>query len=131
VADFIGRVNFIDGKLTRVGEDTIGFTTTDFGDVDIPWQGSGNSDTILAIRPEHVSVSNEPPADAQQPHAKGRVIGTTYYGDSRQVFVRTEGNQEICATLRNETADGPRVGSGDTVWLSWQPENCRPLNAID
>lgn len=133
VADFIGRANFLNGQLSSVDHTSLGFNLADFGEVDVPWHGNGNNGAmvgaVLAIRPEHIIISTEPPADSNLPRAQGTVTGSTYYGDSRQLYVQTAGKQDICATLRSETMPaGFSYANGERVWISWDPAYARPLS---
>lgn len=133
VADFIGRVNFLQGQLTRVEDTSLGFNLADFGEVSVPWQGTGSNGAmmgaVLAIRPEHIVISIQPPVDRTLPCTEGTVTGSTYYGDSRQLYVQTAGKQDICATLRSETLPaGFCAQNGQRVWLSWDPACARALS---
>ncbi|MGB7180335.1 MAG: ABC transporter ATP-binding protein [Burkholderiaceae bacterium] len=134
VARFIGRVNILSGQLSGVDNDLLRFELADFGTLELPWSGSANGNSALALRPEHLMVTlGEPPVASGSNLLKtaGTISQVTYYGDSRQLFVQTATGQQLCATLRSEAPVQGLTGKvGEKVWLTWHPENCRILNDV-
>ncbi|MGB7301610.1 MAG: TOBE domain-containing protein, partial [Burkholderiaceae bacterium] len=134
VARFIGRVNILSGQLSGVDNDLLRFELADFGTLELPWSGSANGNSVLALRPEHLMVTlGEPPVTSGSNLLKtaGTISQVTYYGDSRQLFVQTAKGQQLCATLRSEAPVQGLTGKvGEKVWLTWHAENCRILNDV-
>ncbi|TNJ42252.1 ABC transporter ATP-binding protein [Phaeobacter sp. B1627] len=122
VADFIGDVNLIEGKVTATGEGTFALHWRDGAEplrVKSPTGFSEGQTAHLAIRPEKVTISAERPADAANA-VQGKVLDIAYLGNLSTYHVELPTGDIIKA----QTANTRRISRRDytwedTVWLSW------------
>jgi putrescine transport system ATP-binding protein len=116
VADFIGEVTLIEGRLNNDGT-----LATRLGPLRAPASGAVPGDTVwLALRPEKLRISGErPPADGANA-ASGLVTEMGYRGDISIYKVRLADRSLIKVSLANT---GTRATSAfavnDVVWVSW------------
>jgi len=124
VADFIGNVNFLSGKISQVSDTEI---RLDSDEVACPivaehehGEGSVGDEAWLAIRPEKMRISLDPPEDASINCASGEVWDIGYLGDLSVYHVRLDNGHVIKSTVTNQTRLIERpIGWDDKVWLSW------------
>ncbi|HQF30643.1 MAG TPA: ABC transporter ATP-binding protein [Hyphomicrobiales bacterium] len=133
VADFIGDINMIEGRIEASGEGRTRFRSEALGltaDVlDATPIGVGET-SWLAIRPEKVSVSHEPPADTSVNAVEGEVWDIGYLGDVSIYHVRLAGGKTSKATRATVTRLIERpITWDDKVWLSWSPDAALVLAA--
>ena len=95
VATFVGNANILRGERTEDGAETpLG---------NLPIEGPGASAPVgapleILLRPE--SISLRPPAEGE-PHLRGRILSSEYYGHDQLVRLTLEGGQELEARLRD------------------------------
>ena len=76
----------------------------------------------LAVRPEHVRLQREPPADSENA-LRGRVADIVYLGSSVCLSLRSDGGNAL--TLNVPTAQGRRpFEPGAEVWATWDADKC-------
>ena len=123
VADFIGDINIIEGKIeatgaagTRLRAEAIGLTA-EIGEA----VEAGSGDTAwLAVRPEKVAISLDKPANTGVNAVEGEVWDIAYLGDVSVYHVRLPGGTVVKSTRANVTRLIERpIGWEDKVWLSW------------
>jgi len=126
VADFIGSVNLIEGRVEASDAGLIRMTAPALQvpveieqETGMPVGATG----WLALRPEKVDISSEPPADAGRNTVAGTVEEITYLGDVSIFHVRLTADQPL---LKVTIANLDRVTRrpftwGDSVYLSWTP----------
>lgn len=128
VADFIGKVNLIDGHVTGAEGARVVVEADRLGRVAIPHGENARGEVSLVIRPEKILLSNvEPTGDVLK--ARGKVTDWAYYGATSHMFVTTESDLVISAKVQNttrETVDSFDVG--DQVWLSFSPSDVLVLS---
>ena len=119
VADFIGEVNLLDGKVTSGTEKSC----------NIAWEGgtitaqprkklTKGTEVRFAIRPEKVAISTKKP-DATNA-IQGKVMDIAYLGNISTYHVETASGQTIKAQLTNARRLSQRNFTWeDPVWLSW------------
>ncbi|MEH6360450.1 MAG: ABC transporter ATP-binding protein [Amylibacter sp.] len=119
VADFIGEVNLIDGKVH----------SGNASKCNIAWNGgtiiaqprkelSKGTQVRFAIRPEKIAISAKKP-DATNA-IQGKVHDIAYLGNISTYHVQTESGQIIKAQLANAQRLSRRSFTWeDPVWLSW------------
>ncbi|MFK5998386.1 MAG: ABC transporter ATP-binding protein [Rhodobacterales bacterium] len=119
VADFIGDVNLIEGKVVTHTKDAC----------KIAWIGGSlnaqsakdlakGTEVRFAIRPEKVSVSTEKPDAANT--IQGKVLDIAYLGNISTYHVEVAPGQIIKAQLANARRLSRRSFTWeDPVWLSW------------
>jgi len=125
VADFIGEVNLIEGRVVDVGaSETViasvaagrlrALSPTDVKPGDAVW---------VALRPEKVRIAHAPPPTDGENCVAGQVGNIGYLGDLSVYKVRLDNGTVMKAAVANVTRLVERpIGWDDHVWLSWAPE---------
>ena len=122
VADFIGDVNIIEGKVSRVIPNGLSLTWA-VGQPEIAARSglalTRGSNAYFAIRPEKIRISAARPEDA--PNAvSGTVLDIAYLGNISTYHVELAGGQVIQAQSANRDRISAREFTWeDAVWLSW------------
>ncbi len=120
VADFIGKVNLLDGHVVGAGTHTVTVDVAHLGQVSIPHRGHASGTVSLAVRPEKIRMDSHKPDSALR--MNGRIVDWAYYGDSSHIFVQPEDGPRMSVTIQNETRTTIKNADiGNHVWLSWQP----------
>jgi ABC-type Fe3+/spermidine/putrescine transport system ATPase subunit len=126
VADFIGSVNLIEGTveasddgLVRLSAPALQVPVEIEQTTGLPAGSTG----WLALRPEKVDISREPPEDAGRNTVAGTVEEITYLGDVSIFHVRLTADQPLIkVTIANLDRVTRRPFTwGDRVHLSWAP----------
>jgi putrescine transport system ATP-binding protein len=122
VADFIGEVNLLAGKVVEVGP--TGTTVASAGAGRLQASSAADAkpgDTVwVALRPEKVRIAREPPAMTGENAVAGQVAEIGYLGDLSIYKVRLDDGFVIKAAAANLTRLIERpIGWDDRVWLSW------------
>jgi putrescine transport system ATP-binding protein len=125
VADFIGDVNLIEGRVLEVGasgtvvaSDAAGrlyaLSPADVKPGDAVW---------VALRPEKVRIAHAPPSTEGENCVAGQVTDIGYLGDLSIYKVRLDNGTVMKTAVANVTRLLERpIGWDDRVWLSWAPE---------
>ena len=128
VADFIGDINLIEGNIAA---------TDGAGNIKIEGAGLSSpldvqSDTKvnkgdkvwLALRPEKIRVSLDPPANGTANSVEGTVYDIGYLGDTSVYHVKLPSGTTIRTLSANTTRLVERpIGWDDKVWLSWSRDS--------
>jgi putrescine transport system ATP-binding protein len=125
VADFIGEVNLIEGKVVEVGANATTVESASAGRLRARSAGDAKpGDTVwVALRPEKVRIAREPPAAAGENTVAGQVMDIGYLGDQSIYKVRLDDGFVIKAAAANMTRLVERpIGWDDRVWLSWSAD---------
>ncbi len=125
VADFIGDVNLIEGKVVEAGPTATTVVSASAGRLRAASGGDAKpGDTVwVALRPEKVRIAREPPAMADENAVVGQVMDIGYLGDLSIYKVRLDNGFIIKAAAANMTRLIERpIGWGDRVWLSWSAD---------
>ncbi len=125
VADFIGDVNLIEGRVLEVGAGGTTVASAVAGQVRATSSAQAKpGDTVwVALRPEKVRIAHEAPATAGENCVSGQVWNIGYLGDVSVYQVRLDNGFVIKAALANMTRLVERpIGWDDRVWLSWAPD---------
>ncbi len=137
VADFIGSVNMFEGKLIEDEPDYVRIRCEDLGGVVYVNHGisSAPDATVwVAVRPEKINISRQPPVPAggaHQPEAgagenmvRGTVKEIAYMGDMSIYLVQVESGKTIRVTMPNVARHAEdRITWDETVYLSWHAES--------
>ena len=128
VADFIGTMNFFDGKVTSVED---GRTIVEVGVLgkvcaDSPASHvAQDSHILVAIRPEKLSIATEKPEDRAN-MVEGRIGPSAYLGDRSHFYIQIAGrDQPVAVASQNLGRVSERI-SGDTgrpIWLTWSQDS--------
>ena len=112
VAEFVGEMNFIRGKVIDSGQ-----VDSPFGSLrcPVPPTCQTGSEVTLAARPEHLSLSRY--ADQNYPGVKGKVISKHYVGDATLFEVAVGG-----VALRVKLAGAPDFAVGEQTTVVLPPD---------
>ena len=121
VADFIGVMNFLDGRISprrrrcRPADGSISGR--------VPDGAAPGRAATAAVRPERIRLF--PTADLAN-RASGKVEAVVYHGLDLQLSVLTGLSQKpLLVRLTAEDADRRKVAAGDTVEIGWSPADTR------
>jgi len=122
VADFIGDINLLDGRIASTDNGAVRMDTVGTGAavvVDQALEASPGDAAWFAIRPEKIAISlDKPPTDINA--IAGEVWDIGYLGDVSTYHVRLPTGATIKATVTNRTRLVERpITWDDKVWLSW------------
>ncbi|MEP4195456.1 MAG: ABC transporter ATP-binding protein [Aliishimia sp.] len=122
VADFIGDITIIDGKVRSAGE---GMYHLHFAEGQTPLVAtsekpiSDDQPCKFAIRPEKVTVHSEKP-DLVENALNGKVLDIAYLGNLSTYHVQLAGGQIIKVQMANTRRLSRRdITWEDEVWVSW------------
>ena len=128
VADFIGSMNFFDGKVISLDN---GLATIDAGPLgrisasNPAGHATPGADVLVAIRPEKLSIETEMPSD--QPNmVEGQIGPSAYLGDRSHFYIKIAGRDEpVAVASQNMERVSDRVsgGSDQRVWLTWSSDS--------
>ncbi len=118
VAGFIGMMNFLDGRVSRIGNGTAAIEVPGCG----PLSGTSASAlamgqaAVLAVRPERVRLSLSPLPGA----LPGKVAGVAYLGQDLLLQVGlADRPQPLIVRLGSADAIAAQVQPGIQVWSHW------------
>ncbi len=120
VANFIGKVNFLDGHVTSV-HDGIAHIEGPAGHCLCLANGCRPGDRVtVCVRPEHLTLHALTSPPEAMHHHPAQVLSSVFCGSIRQYQLRLASGQ----TLLSEVRAGDRAWPiGDTVLLSWEPQH--------
>jgi len=125
VADFIGQVNLLEGEMLAVGAGTLTVRCPELGGeilVENDPVAMPGARVWLAVRPEKISMSREPPAGPSVHPVQGEVTEIAYMGDISVYLVRIASGKVLRVTLPNVARETEgRIGRGENVYLYWHP----------
>jgi putrescine transport system ATP-binding protein len=126
VADFIGDINIVEGKIASVNGTTVRLEGTDIGvamEVDHEGGAAQGATAWMAVRPEKMRISLDAPASSDVNAVQGEVWDIGYVGDISIYHVRLPNGRTLRATLANASRLVSRpIGWDDKVWLTWPRE---------
>jgi putrescine transport system ATP-binding protein len=126
VADFIGDVNLIEGRVIEAGPAGTTIMSAPAGKLHAAGATEARAgDTVwIAVRPEKVRISHENPAAAGAVNCiAGLVLDIGYLGDVSIYKVRLDSGFVVKAAAHNMTRLVERpFGVEEQVWLSWAPD---------
>ena len=126
VADFIGSMNFFDGKVRQVegGHAFIDVGLPETLRVAVRKSGVTRGRAVtVAVRPEKIELRWQKPHDIAACIA-GRISSDAYLGDRSHYFVDVPGlSHRVAVALQNaELRHGGSNSRGRDVWLTWSSE---------
>jgi putrescine transport system ATP-binding protein len=125
VADFVGDINLIEGRLASVGPNGTVVESPAGGRLRVIQESQAKpGDTVwIALRPEKVRIALDPPASREENCFAGEVLDIGYLGDVSIYKLRADNGLTMKAAVANMTRLVERpIGWNDRVWLSWTPE---------
>ncbi len=120
VADFIGGVNLLEGRVLRARDGLIEVESAEAGAtlvVEHPALAPGSA-VAIAVRPEKIAFG---PPDAAANRLAGRVRGTAYRGEASTYEVELASGKVLRVTLVNTARRAPPFAVGDSVSLAFAP----------
>jgi spermidine/putrescine transport system ATP-binding protein/putrescine transport system ATP-binding protein len=124
VADFIGTMNLFHGRVLATMDERLRIEVEGLGEIALPGDGRASGEVQLAIRPEKVRLSRQPPRDGLIA-AHGTIDQIAYFGDSSHVYVRTDGGLRITCNRANQSrVEETPLTVGEPCWVSWRPADC-------
>ncbi len=125
IADFIGDVNLLEGRVVDTGAAGTVVASADAGPLRAtcsPAAKQGDA-VAVALRPEKVRIAREPPAAVGENCVAGTVWDIGYLGDLSIYKVRLDTGFMMKAAVANLTRLVERqIGWDDRVWLTWASE---------
>ncbi len=122
VADFIGDINILEGHCQTGADNQL---QIHWAEGITPINATTNtamrddSECYFAIRPEKISISTSPPADAENV-IQGKVLDIAYLGNLSTYHVEVAPGCVIKAQAANQKRLSRRdISWEQTVWLSW------------
>ena len=122
VANFIGKMNLLEGKVSASDGDRLTIDIADLGEIHVPAEVSASDDVGIAIRPEKMKLDLSPPT-ADTISFPATINNIAYHGSESHVFVKTESGIELTATVQNDSRQGFSASTNDPVWIGWMPED--------
>ena len=128
VADFIGKVNVFEGKVSGVAGSRLVVEVGGMGRIEVPHDGVAQGDVGIAVRPEKTRLSKDRPASGLIV-LKGKVTDVAYYGNESHILLDTDAGVQVTTTVQNEKrSTDAAMTIGDDMWISWSPEDTLVLN---
>ena len=122
VADFIGDVNILEGKVSANGNGKVEIAAADgFTVRTVSAEGPASGGTAgFAIRPEKLRVSRAAPSDTSVNAAKGEVWDIGYLGDMTVFHVKLGSGKVVKASMLNaqREVEDP-IAYDEAVWVSF------------
>ncbi|MGX1306698.1 putrescine transport system ATP-binding protein [Amorphus suaedae] len=123
VADFIGDINILEGRIERGAGGVTRLVSPKTGlviETDQPVEGDPET-AWYAIRPEKLRVSLDPPAQTAVNAVNGEIWDIAYLGDVSIYHVKLDDGTVMRATTANTTRLVERpISWDDRVWLTWE-----------
>jgi len=120
VADFIGKINMIDGDAVAAGEGQVKVRAPAIGEVTLA--GTTTGKVALAVRPEKIFVDETRPADPNLIAVKGKVGEVAYFGSYSNVFFDIGLAAPLQADISNVSTDIDEIvfTPGEEYWVYWR-----------
>ncbi len=118
VAEFVGDVNLIEGRIAEGGR--VLDSPSGLFPIDDAKDLAPGSSASLALRPEKIRISLQAPMERGIASATGEVMEIGYRGDNSMYKVRLADGSLLKAAAPNAApASEPGVTVGSKVWLWW------------
>ena len=127
VADFIGKMNFFVGRVSRRIGDQAEIEVEGLGCLRVPITETDdcreNSEIGIAVRPEKVRIDRQPPTEGRIGF-RGTVTQIAYFGGLSYVYLGFAAGPTIAAALYNQARSAtPTIEVGEELWFSWDPRD--------
>jgi ABC-type Fe3+/spermidine/putrescine transport system ATPase subunit len=120
IADFVGNINFLNGKITDIIDGEAKFTTDKGAVLSAPFTGDMKvGEAILAIRPERCGFAAE--AESRKNVLSGQVAHKVYTGSLIQCHVLLDGGERVVVEKQSKSAaDDYQEGQKVLVRLNYE-----------
>ena len=126
VADFIGTMNFFEGRVRKSENGTAVVDAGSLGEVEVATDGEAlgvGDDVVVAIRPEKLKLHFEAPG-AGINIVEGRMGPAAYLGDRSHFHIfLPEREQPVAVAVQNMEPSAARAATDQPVWLSFSGES--------
>jgi putative spermidine/putrescine transport system ATP-binding protein len=120
VANFVGKVNFIQGSVARTDAPYASIATSDGMLRCTAVREPIGSSITVAIRPEHMAI-HPPHARTDELNViRGRIMAHTFSGNVRHYAVQTREHETMVVETRPSEAEW---NIGDEVGVAWHPDH--------
>ena len=126
VADFIGQMNFIDARVSRMSGGRAELDTAGLGRISAPAAGTDafreGDEIVVAIRPEKLMLSA--PRNEGHGGVRGVMRAATYLGDRSHFYVSVPGREEPLVAAAAERGPGgdEALERGAAVQVFWSDD---------
>jgi putrescine transport system ATP-binding protein len=127
VAEFVGDINILEGRVESIDGDLVGVATPLAGIVELDEEApalSPGAPVLVGLRPEKIALSHDEPAQGTN-KVRGEIWDIGYLGDMTMVQVMIGGDDglllKVSLTNRSRRIERPFAWE-DAVWLSWDVE---------
>ncbi|MBI2719661.1 MAG: ABC transporter ATP-binding protein [Rhizobiales bacterium] len=122
VADFIGKVNLIDARVTSQSATAVHCEAKGLGRIDLPANKPCGATVCIATRPEKLKITRQEPQEPGLVKVQGLVRDVAYYGDTSHVVVEAADGLNLAINMQNDSrGGGAGVARGQKVWVHWLP----------
>jgi putrescine transport system ATP-binding protein len=128
VADFFGTINLFSGHVTAARGGEVEVQCDDLGAAllagcqEPPAAGAA---ICIAVRPEKIAISREPPSGPCLNVVRGKVWDLAYYGNRSLYHVKLPTGRILQVTAQNRVRSPGRVAEwDDEVYLCWDSQSC-------
>ena len=134
VAEFIGNANMFSGRITENGPDHVVVESKEPGCtfyIDHGLSIAEGTKVWVALRPEKIRISKEPPEDAATNTIRGMVHDIGYLGGISTYRVQVEGDHLVEITSPNQMRprdNNPPIDWDEEVYLHWEASNAVVLS---
>ena len=129
MADFIGKMNLFEGTVSGVSGERVLVDVEGLSQLSLAGQGPASGTVGIAVRPEKVRLTSEPPG-GDLVSLRGKVSEVAYYGDISHVFVTDDKGRTISANLQNEARSTTQTFTvGQDLWCAWRPDDSLLLSS--
>lgn len=126
VAEFIGEANILEGRVAEIhpASATIGVAGLEAPVLTGRSVDAAPGETVwVAIRPEKMVISHEPPRDATHNTLKGEVWDIGYLGKLSVYHVRLDDGRMVTVAQTNRKREAERaITWEDQVYVTWAPD---------
>lgn len=121
VADFVGNVNLMDGRLEVDEPDHVVVACADVRHrVGHGISGSLGQTLAIALRPEKIQLTRAAPPDTRFNAARVRIQERSYFGAHTVYHLRLASGARLKASLANTERQGEeQLSIGDEAWAHW------------
>jgi spermidine/putrescine ABC transporter ATP-binding subunit len=120
---FVGKSNFIHGKVVSCDEGGSVCDVTGVGPVMVRPEVGVGRETQFLLRPEKVRLSRERPPDPGANCFYGKVEHRVYLGMVTEYHLKTDRGYRLVATVLNSERGSQRFDLGDSLWAKWSPDD--------
>ena len=123
VADFVGNINLVEGVVEGCADGEVAIRCDELG-ATIPVRSERRIEpgtrVCVALRPEKILISKEPPPGNDRPTIPGVVFDLAYFGNLSLYRVRIRGEKILEVSAQNRRREAGRyLEWDDEVHLSW------------